>query len=94
MLSVIVLQMRLIIKKGKIQIVVIKGNPHKKSSSNMLANDFMRDTKKAEHTIIKMDAAHMDIHPYLGCDYCGMNGYGVQKDDIKDPRCTSFIRHV
>ncbi len=63
------------------KIVVIKGSPHKKGSSNMLAEQFIKGARETGHTIIEMDAAHMDMHPCLGCEHCGMNGECVQKDD-------------
>ncbi len=63
------------------KIVVIKGSPHKKGSSNMLAEQFIKGAREVGHTIIEMDAAHMDMHPCLGCEHCGMNGECVQKDD-------------
>ncbi len=64
------------------KISVIKGSPHKDGSSNMLADQFIKGAKENGHNIIELDAAHMDIHPCLGCDNCGMNGECVQKDDI------------
>lgn len=63
------------------KIVIIKGSPHKKGSSNMLAEQFIKGAQEVGHTIIEMDAAHMDMHPCIGCDHCGMNGECVQKDD-------------
>ncbi len=63
------------------KIVVIKGSPHKKGSSNMLAEQFIKGAQEAGHTIIEMDAAHMDMHPCIGCEHCGMNGECVHKDD-------------
>ncbi len=56
-------------KKGpdKMKIVIIKGSPHKKGSSNMLAEQFIKGAQEAGHTIIEMDAAHMDIRPCFGC---------------------------
>ncbi len=63
------------------KIVVIKGSPHKNGSSNMLAEQFIKGAQEAGHTIIEMDAAHMDMHPCIGCEHCGMNGECVHKDD-------------
>ena len=50
------------------KIVIIKGSPHKKGSSNMLAEQFAKGAQEAGHTVIEMDAAHMNIHPCLGCE--------------------------
>lgn len=63
-------------------ILLIKGSPHKKGSSNMLAEEFMRGAIEAGHVIDEFDAAHANIHPCLGCEACGMNGDCVQKDDM------------
>ncbi len=68
------------------KIVIIKGSPHKNGSSNMLAEQFANGAREAGHSIVEMDAAHMDIHPCLGCEHCGMNGPCVQKDDIQQIR--------
>lgn len=68
------------------KIVVIKGSPHKKGSSNLLAEQFARGAREAGHTLVELDAAHMDIHPCLGCEHCGMNGPCAQKDDIQQIR--------
>lgn len=53
------------------KIAVIKGNPHKKGSSNMLAEQFIKGAKEAGHTVVEMDAAHMNVSPCLGCEHCG-----------------------
>lgn len=63
------------------RIVVLEGSPHKKGSSNLLAEQFIRGAEEAGHFITVLDAAHMDMHPCLGCEHCGMNGECVHKDD-------------
>ena len=68
------------------RIVIIKGSPHKKGSSNMLAEQFIKGAQEAGHTIVELDVAHMDIDPCLGCEHCGMDGPCVQKDDINEIR--------
>lgn len=68
------------------KIVIIKGSPHKKGSSNMLTEQFIKGAQEAGHTVIEMDAAHMDIRPCLGCEHCGMNGPCIQKDDMAQVR--------
>lgn len=52
----------------------------------MLADQFIKGAQEAGHEILELDAAHMDIHPCLGCGSCGMNGDCVQKDDIRQIR--------
>lgn len=63
------------------KIVVLKGSPHKKGSSAMLAGEFIKGAREAGHKVEELDVAHMDIHSCLGCDHCGMNGECVYKDD-------------
>ncbi len=64
------------------KIVVIKGSPHKNGSSNMLAGQFIKGASEKGHKIVELDAAHMNINPCIGCDFCGMNGDCSQKDDV------------
>ena len=68
------------------KIVIIKGSPHKNSSSNLLAEQFANGAREAGHTAVELDAAHMDIHPCLGCEHCGMDGPCAQKDDVQQIR--------
>ena len=68
------------------KIIVVKGSPHRKGSSNLLAEQFIRGAREAGHAIVELDAAHMDIHPCLGCERCGMNGPCAQKDDVPQIR--------
>lgn len=63
------------------KIVVIQGSPHKKGSSNMLAEQLIKGAAQAGHEIQVLDTAHMNMHPCLGCEHCGMNGSCVHKDD-------------
>ena len=63
-------------------ILVIESSPHKKGSSNLLAEEFIRGAKESGHSIEIFDAGHADLHPCLGCDFCGMNGPCTQKDDM------------
>ena len=50
------------------KIVIIKGSPHRRCFSNMLAEQFAKGAQEVGHTVIEMDAAHMNIHPCLGCE--------------------------
>ncbi len=63
------------------KIVVLEGSPHKKGSSNMLAEQFIKGATEAGHDVRVLDVAHMAVHPCQGCDKCGMNGECVYKDD-------------
>ena len=68
------------------RIVIIKSSPHKNGSSNMLAEQFAKGAREAGHTVLALDAGHMDIHPCLGCEHCGMDGPCAQKDDMPQIR--------
>ena len=68
------------------KIVIIKSSPHKNGSSNMLAEQFVRGVQESGHTVVELDAAHMNIHPCLGCEHCGMNGPCSQNDDVQQIR--------
>ncbi len=63
------------------KIVVLKGSPHVKGTSNTLASEFIKGAAESGHKIAEYDLAHGNIiHPCLGCNACGMNGDCVQKD--------------
>lgn len=64
------------------RICVLKSSPHPKGASNLLADEFMRGARESGHTLEEFDAARLQIHPCLGCDYCGMSGPCCQKDDM------------
>ncbi len=63
------------------KITVLQGSPHKKGSSNLLAEQFIKGAEEAGHSVTILDTAHMNMHPCIGCDRCGMNGECVHKDD-------------
>ena len=63
------------------KILVLKGSPHIKGTSNTLAEQFIRGVKEKGHEIESIDIAHSNLHPCLGCDKCAMNGRCIQKDD-------------
>ena len=65
------------------KIVVLKGSPNQKGSSNMLASYFKQGAEEAGHIVEIIDAAHADIHPCTGCIHCGYEGPCVQKDDME-----------
>lgn len=66
------------------KILVIESSPHKKGSSNLLAEYFIRGAEDAGHEITVFDAGHAKIHPCLGCEACGMAGPCCQKDDMAE----------
>ena len=63
-------------------ILVIESSPHKKGSSNLLAEHFIQGAEEAGHNLTVFDAARADLHPCLGCEACGMSGPCCQKDDM------------
>ena len=65
------------------KILVIKSSPHKKGSSNMLADQFIKGAEENGHEVETFDAGHADLHPCLGCDYCGTAGPCCQQDDME-----------
>lgn len=65
------------------KILVLEGSPHKKGSSNTLAEQFIKGAEEVGHNVKVLDVAHMNIHPCQGCDACGMRGNCVQNDDMQ-----------
>lgn len=63
------------------KIVVLAGSPHKKGSSNLLAEQFIQGAEESGHSVQVLDVAHMNIRPCLGCGHCGMDGECAHKDD-------------
>lgn len=64
------------------RILVIESSPNKNGASNLLAEEFIRGAREAEHAVTVFDAGHARLHPCLGCQSCGMDGPCVQKDDM------------
>ncbi len=64
-------------------ILVIESSPHKKGSSNLLAENFVTGAEEAGHQVEIFDAARADLHPCLGCGACGMSAPCFQKDDME-----------
>lgn len=64
------------------KILVLEGSPHKKGSSNLLADNFIKGATENGHEVQIYDVAHAKIGACQGCNACGMNGDCVQKDDM------------
>lgn len=53
------------------KLVVITGSPHKRGTSALLAEEFIKGAKEAGHTVYRFNAALECVHPCIGCDVCG-----------------------
>lgn len=67
------------------KITVITGSPHRRGTSALLADEFIRGAQEAGHEVFRFDSAFARVSPCLGCDKCG-NGAApcVQKDDMQE----------
>lgn len=65
------------------KITVITSSAHKKGTSAMMADEFIRGAQEAGHEVFRFDAAFKNIHPCIGCMHC-QSGEGtcVFKDDM------------
>lgn len=72
------------------KILVLKSSGNKNGSSNTLANEFIRGAEEAGNTVTEFDVFRADIRPCTGCNYCGMSGPCVLKDDY-EKRLKSMI---
>ena len=51
-------------------ILVLTGSPHKKGTSALLAESFIRGAQEAGHVVSRFDAAFEKVHPCTGCGKC------------------------
>ena len=63
------------------KIAILRGNPCRNGSSNLLVDNFIRGAGENGHEIIDIDLAHADIHPCTGCKACGFDGKPCPLDD-------------
>lgn len=64
------------------KITVLTGSNNLHGTSNTLVDEFIRGAQDAGHDIKRFDTAHLNIHPCIGCNHCGMNGDCVFQDDM------------
>lgn len=65
------------------KITVITGSPHRKGTSALLADEFIRGARESGHEVFRFDAAFETLHPCLGCDRCGSTGRCVHQDSME-----------
>ena len=66
------------------KVTVITGSPHKKGTSALLADEFIRGAQEAGWETFRFDAAFEQVAPCLGCDRCGIGTAPcVQKDAMQ-----------
>ena len=63
---------------------IITGSPHKKGTSALLADEFIRGAREAGWETFRFDAAFEQAAPCLGCNRCGIGAAPcVQKDAMQ-----------
>ncbi|MCJ7835442.1 flavodoxin family protein [Cuneatibacter sp. NSJ-177] len=66
------------------KIVLITGSPHKKGTSALLAEEFIRGAEEAGHTVARFDAAFQEVGNCRACNYCrNHDGECIQKDGME-----------
>jgi multimeric flavodoxin WrbA len=68
------------------KITVITGSPHKKGTTNLLAERFIAGAEEAGNEVFRFDAAASDVHPCRACNYCDPSTECIQKDDMEKLR--------
>lgn len=66
------------------KVTIITGSPHKKGTSALLADEFIRGAQEAGWDTFRFDSAFEQVAPCLGCDRCGIGAAPcVQKDAMQ-----------
>lgn len=60
------------ISKGekKMKILVMTGSPHRKGTSALLAEEFIKGAQEKGHKVFRFDAAFEELHPCIACESC------------------------
>lgn len=53
------------------KIVVLTGSPHKRGTTNLLAEQFIKGAKDAQNEVTRFDSAFAKVHPCIGCERRG-----------------------
>lgn len=54
----------------KMKILVITGSPHKKGTSALLADEFIKGAEEKGHNVFRFDSAFEELHPCVACESC------------------------
>lgn len=52
------------------KVVVLTGSPHKKGTTDLLAEKFIEGAEAAGHEVFRFDSAFKKVHPCIGCNHC------------------------
>lgn len=63
------------------KIVVITGSPRVKGNSFAMTDAFIQEAEKAGHSVVRFDAAQMDIGGCRACETCYRTGKACSFDD-------------
>lgn len=63
------------------KIVVITGSPRMKGNSFAMTDAFIREAEKAGHSVVRFDAAQMNIGGCRACETCYKTGKACSFDD-------------
>lgn len=66
------------------KILVIKGSPHTKGSTALLADEFIKGARENGHAVTVFDAAASGIKPCTGCNFCKMDGTCAINDSMEN----------
>lgn len=67
------------------KVLILNGSPHPNGNTKALADAFKEGAESKGHDVTEVDAARMNIHGCLGCEYCHTRGNGrcIQDDDMQ-----------
>ena len=63
------------------KIVILSGSPHKKGTSALLVDEFVKGVGD-KHEVFRFDCAFEDVHPCIGCQTCFEKGKCIFDDSF------------
>ena len=67
------------------KVLVITGSAHRKGTTDVLAEQFIKGAAEAGHEVCRFDAAFKKVHPCIACEKCHNTDLGcVFKDDMEE----------